>query len=155
MKYLLVIIAFYLLTGCDGKKIDVATNTSQYYHSIYCNASKMDSLKKKIERGDTVAYKELREVYTLSNNHEELLTFAIRMAEDYHYNDAYFDAYLSLIAGKSKKKQEFSIDLANYFLIRAYELGNKAAKENILYRFGDTALKNLPSSKEQWRSISK
>lgn len=154
MKNILLYFIFFSLSACGDPKHDVVTTSASFYNAKYCDSKKVDSLKDKINLGDTVAYNELREIYSLSNNIEEFLLVSIRMAKRFEYDKAYFDAYICMIRENAKSPQKFTVLLADYFLIRSYELGNKDAKSNIIERFGVNSLKNLPSSKEQLKLLA-
>lgn len=155
---LLVLIC--MLFSCNNKKAekeininkpDESSNTVSFYNKKYKDFDKMEALKKAIKsKGDTIAFIELEEIYFNSRHGEEFLYYAIFMANAYNYGGGYMAVYRILRTGYGEEKYKFNDRLANYYLLKAYELGNRSAANNIEDRFYNI---KIPTSKEYWNSI--
>ena len=99
-----------------------------------------------VEKGDTVAYESLRLAYK-DHKHNAFLPFALRLANEYDYTQAYFDVYFHLLKWTGDPTTTLLIDgsdertkkMAFEYLKLAYEKGNlKAIKElGQLYYYGN------------------
>ena len=73
------------------------------------------------------------------------------MATDYEYYAAYYEAYSILHTDLEIEKHEEINKMANYYLLKYYELGNKDCKASIKERFNQL---EIPTSKEYWRTFN-
>lgn len=72
------------------------------------------------------------------------------MSNAYKYSEAYFTVYSILKTDYGKEKYKANDKLANYYLLKANELGNKSASFAIEERFSN---KTIPFSSEYWNLI--
>lgn len=150
--YLLVIVIFII--ACKKENLQESPNTtpSEEYFDEYHNEVMINDLKEKIIfKGDTTAFWKLADIYMISGHQSEFLYYSLRIAEDYEYHEGYYIAYSILHTDVINPTNENTNKLANYYLLKAYEEGNKSAKRNIKLRFS----KNVPGSREYWLMINK
>lgn len=143
--------------SCNNKKVkkenniiksEESSNTVSFYNKKYRDINKMEALKKAIEsKGDTIAFIELEEIYFNSGHGEEFLYYGVFMANAYNYSGGYMSVYRILRTGFGEEKYKLNDRLANYYLLKAYELGNRSAKNSIEERFYNI---KIPTSKEYW-----
>ncbi len=117
MKYFLYTILFSLLfVCCNNKKDNIveSISTIDIYSKKYYNKESRDSLANRaIYFNDTIAYKELQEIYYLSNNANELYYYALLMYNRNNYKRSAKDLYFIL----NKKHIDYKTDsLAQYYL---------------------------------------
>lgn len=136
--------------SCNKKVEEI--NTAQKYLKDFNNSKKMEELSNKIlNKGDTISFLEMVDIYALSGHRKEFLWYALRMATDYGYSGAYYEAYSILHTDYDIEKHEGVNKLANYYLLKSYELGNKGARRNIHLRFNPS---EIPTSKDYWRTFN-
>jgi hypothetical protein len=154
----LLILIFFVL-ACENKKdnnltvsaSNQSTSTFSIYNKEYQNSDRIEELKKTIAiKGDTIAFLKLKEIYYNSGHRDEFLYTAIFMSNAYKYSEAYFTVYSILKTDYGKEKYKVNDKLANYYLLKAYELDNKSASFAIEERFIN---KTIPSSSEYWNLI--
>lgn len=161
MKLILkVLVLVFILNSCNRKakgdniktnENKETVNTFSFYNKEYENVDKIGKLKKAIEiKGDTLAFLELEEIYFNSGHRDEFLYYAVFMSNAYDYSGAYYTCYKILHTDFGKEKYETNDKLANYYLLKAYEKGNKSSIYNIEERFPKG---KAPSSEEYWKSI--
>jgi hypothetical protein len=146
-----------ILFSCNNKKVEKqnniakpeeSSNTVSFYNKKYRDFDKMEALKKAIKsKGDTIAFIELEEIYFNSRHGEEFLYYAIFMANAYNYSGGYMAVYRILHTDFGAEKYQLNDRLANYYLLKAYELGNRSASFSIEDRFYNV---RIPTSKEYW-----
>jgi len=93
--------AFFLLSICcnNNKNDDIveSVNTGQIFTEKFNNKSLRDSIANKaIYSNDTLAYKELRGIYYLSGNTDELYYYALLMYNRNNYKLSLKDLYFIL-----------------------------------------------------------
>ena len=104
-----------------------------------------------INEGNIASYDKVSSIFFEDNRYSDFYFYAMLMANKYKYPRAYYDLYIIM----SRKGvtindiQLYSNDnntrkLANYFLLKSYELGLKEAFVDLKGIFG----KNIPLSKE-------
>ena len=135
-------ILFFIFCGCKENSIrheDKPMNHS--YVEDYNNKDKIDKLCKRVLiEGDTLAFRELKYIYLISEHSEEFLYFSTIMAEKYNYGPAFQTNYDILkLSNQSTQKK-----LAIYNLLKSYELGNK----NGLQRIKEIFPKGIPKAEE-------
>jgi hypothetical protein len=160
MKSIIYILSlFFTIISChkkeDKKDFKGISNKNVSTISVYTeqfgNFQKLDSLKNLIEaKGDTTAFLELEEIYFNSEHSEEFLYYALFMSNAYNYSESYYSIYRILHTDFGKEKYKISDKLANYYLLKAYELGSKNAFNTVMERFSK---RKIPTSKEYWESI--
>lgn len=130
MKKNLILLIIIIILGCKEKRKTIVKNSIPMNYSFvddYNNKDKINNLcKKALIDGDTLAFKELKHIYMLSEHAEEFLYISTVMAEKYNHSPAYQMNYSILKIFKQPIMQKFAI----YNLIKAYELGNKIIFEN-------------------------
>ncbi len=154
----LLILMFFVI-ACNNKK-DINLNefnanenvsTHSIYNKEYQDSNRIEELKKAIQiKGDTIAFLKLKEIYFNSGHRDEFLYTAIFMSNAYKYSEAYFTVYSILKTDYGKEKYKINDKLANYYLLKAYESGNKSATFVLKERFTN---KTAPSSNEYWNFI--
>lgn len=152
MKLNIIFILIFSLLSCENKKNQPEVNTGESTYSVYSKEyrdfDKMKRLKKAVKsKGDTIAFIELEEIYFNSGHREEFLYYAIFMANTYNYSGAYMSVYRILHTDLGTEKYKLNDRLANYYLLKAYELGNKSAGFSIEDRFYNV---KIPTSNEYW-----
>ncbi|RWW96705.1 hypothetical protein [Flavobacterium cerinum] len=151
MKKIICVVSVILFFVSCNKKVE-EINTGQKYLKDFNNSKKMEELSNKVlNEGDTIAFLEMSDIYALSSHQKEFLWYALRMATDYEYHGAYYEAYFILHTDYDIEKHEGVNKLANYYLLKAYELGNKDCKASIKERFNQS---EIPTSKEYWRTFN-
>jgi len=132
MKKSLFILIF-IFCGCK-EKINRHDNKpmNHSYVEDYNDKDKIDKLCKRVLlEGDTLAFRELKYIYLISEHSEEFLYFSTVMAEKYNYGSAFQTNYDILkLSNQSTQKK-----LAIYNLLKSYELGNKNDIERITEMF--------------------
>jgi hypothetical protein len=124
------------------------------YLEKFNNQKMRDSLLTKIfVKGDTTSYKELKDIYFLSGHTEDFLTSAIIMATNHDYAEACKDAYKILYTANIDSTNLKSNKLANYYLLKAYELAPEKAIYLMRERFGESFPKI--KSNDYWNEINK
>jgi hypothetical protein len=151
MKKIICVVSVILFFVSCNKKVE-EINTGQKYLKDFNNSKKMEELSNKIlNKGDTIAFWELYDIYAFSGHQKEFLWYTLRMATDYEYHGAYYEAYFILHTDLEIEKHVVVNKMANYYLLKSYELGNKGARRNIHLRFNQS---EIPTSKEYWRTFN-
>ena len=132
-------------------KKDITPNSS-YINDFNNEKKKADLIKKIIKEGDTISYKKLKNIYFLSNYTTEFLKYSIVMANDYNYDLAFLDAYIILRIDPTYKANLKINKLANYYLLRAYELNPKIANSLMKEKFG-SSYPHIKAS-EYWKLVN-
>lgn len=108
-------------------------------------------IEKGINEGDTVAYKKAFEYTLINGGSTEFFYYAQLMANKHNYGSAYKDLYRLLTSEgiKINGVEIYSADtetqrLANYYLLKSYELGVKSSKATLFDIFGE----NIPKSSD-------
>ena len=110
----------------------------------YNDKQKIDKLCEKIlNEGDTIAYKDLKYIYMLSEHSDEFLYISTVMAEKYNYAPAYQTNYDILKPSKQSTLKKFAV----YNLIKSCELGNESDVKELEKMFP----KGIPKSEEFWK----
>lgn len=151
-KILLIFLVF--LCACNNEKkslqeisnIHDAKPMNHTFVEDYNNNLKINELSKKVLiKGDTLAFRELKYIYMVSEHSEEFLYYSTVMAEKYNYGPAYQTNYDILKAFKQSTMQK----LALFNLVKSYELGNK----NDLQKLKEIFPNGIPKSVEFWEKI--
>ncbi|MEO6230422.1 MAG: hypothetical protein ABJB11_13705 [Ferruginibacter sp.] len=102
-KYIICIIVILFVASCQNKKKVEVKSMNDLPYSL-------DSLKRKIlNKGDTNSYHALRIIY-LDHPSENLLFWALIMANKFQYSQAYYDVYYTLLVS-SKKINDSDINM--------------------------------------------
>jgi hypothetical protein len=160
IKYLFIVIIFgSLFSSCEDKTIKKTddlngVSPSKQYSDMFNNKVKRHKLEEKVfSKGDTLAYRELFDIYFISGNKNDFLKIAMIMANDYNFPEAYIHVYTLLNSEKINAVNQKSNKLANFYLLKAYELDKESGYEvDIEERFGN---KPVPKSKDYWLEINK
>lgn len=148
MKELTFTVLMVLILGCNRKKSDIENSKpmNSGYVADYNNKKLINALCDRIiQKGDTVAFNELQQIYEISEHSEELLFISTVMAEKYSYWRAYEANYVILYYNRDKTQNRRRF--AFYNLIRAYELGYKHAEKTLNEEFPN----GIPKSNEYWK----
>ena len=155
---LTIMIQFFLSCNKESSQkdniLEDEVTTGSYYMKDFLDEEKKMGLSTKIlKEGDTLSYKELKEIYFLSNYTKEFLSYSMVMSHDYNYDLAYFDTYLILRNFATSNENIRTNKLADYYLLKAYELSPKKMNSAMKERFG----KNLPKIKAEdyWKLINR
>ncbi|RDI06680.1 hypothetical protein DEU42_11425 [Flavobacterium sp. AG291] len=128
----------------ESKKIDAKPMNSSFVAS-YNDKVKINKLFKSVlVEGDTIAFKELKYIFMISEHSADFLYFSTIMAEKYNYEPAFETNYQILNASKEKAMQ----NLAIYNLIKSYELGNRGNVQKLNKLFPN----GIPNSKDCFES---
>lgn len=157
-KLIVLTIIVNFFTFCEKKEVkrneDFSFSPSKPYLNDFNNRKKINNLFNKILiGGDTIAYKELKDIYVYSGHGDDFLYCTLIMANNFNYSQAYFDAYIILKTDKFNSTNIKTNKLANYYLLRAHENDVKDIKFSLKERFGD--LSNLPKADNYWLEINK
>jgi|GEM_PF-1684799 len=141
-----------ICTGCDDKTVKTEASTpSVKYFEKYNDDKKLKELSEKIiTQGDTISFNEMADIYMITGHQKEFLYYSMRISNDYNYHGGYYMTYLILHTDVENGSNKKINKLANYNLLKAYELGNKNAKRNIKSRFEKI---KIPKSEEYWDQI--
>ncbi len=106
-------------------------------------------LDRALEKGDTLAFEKVfYEQYLLPMKEDELLYYALRMANKYKSAKGHYLVYLAFNSYKSGENLDKLDDktkaLALYYLLKSYELGYKFSKQTIKEHFGQDS--EIPKS---------
>ncbi|MCY1241096.1 hypothetical protein D3C87_142580 [compost metagenome] len=133
----------------DSKEMIQAISPGETYLKKFNNQEARDSLLTNIYiKGDSASYKELKDIYFLSGHTDDFLAPAMIMANDYNYHEAFEDVYRILHNVKTDSK---SNKLADYYLLRAYEIDSIKSNFLMKERFGKAFPKR--NSNEYWKTI--
>lgn len=151
MKISILIILSLLFFSCKDKieKKTITKNESStvsLYLGYFNDKNKVDSLMFKIvNKGDTLAYKDLSMIYALSGHRSDYLRVSLIMANKYQYAQAYYDVYNDLyrtnsyISGnKEETIEDLNVldnetrNLAFKYLEKAASKGHTKAKKSLL-----------------------
>lgn len=145
-------------TSCEKReskeKIEEGISPAKSYFEDFNNDKKIRELSAKIaEKGDTLAYNELKEIYFFSSHTRDFLRNSLLMANNFDYPEAYFDVYFilkdDLINGSNVKSNK----LANFYLLKSKEKGVQSAESIVKERFG--GLSTLPKANDYWLEINR
>jgi hypothetical protein len=137
-----------LFQSCKKEKEVVPVSAYTESYKLYSNNQMMKTLKQRVlVDNDTSAYNTLERIYLESGHKEELLYYALHMAEGEHSGRACFTTYFLL---RSDNNNEAINELAVYYLIKAYELNDKSAIPEITDYFDAD---KIPSSTLYLRDI--
>lgn len=154
MKYLPVIAIFISLTitSCNQEKTEYqGVNSVKLFSDIYHNDSITGVLADKIiNKGDTLAFKEMQDIYLISGHYKEFLYYAMYMANKYEYPDAYNSVYFIMHSDNPKDKDKYLNNFANYYLLKAHESGYKNIGDLLDQRFPD----GVPTSQDYLKGIN-
>jgi len=142
------VLSILTLLACEKQKsegIIKGSPMNSRYVKLYNDKDKISQLHQRIlQKGDTVAYMELKAIYDISEHYDELLYVSTVMAEKYNYREAYKTSYEILVrdADSTTNKKR----LAYYNLLKAFELGDKRSAEELEQIFP----KGIPKSNQYW-----
>ncbi len=107
-----------------------------------------------LNQNDESAYREVRNYFFLEEKFQDFCYYAIKMANKYHYPDAYYDVFVTLTLTENKPID--SLDnktkcLALYYLLKAKELGSERGKYKVQNIFPDS----IPNSTYYLEEMSK
>ncbi len=118
-------IALLLLLTCCGDK-----NAKSEEPSFVRRGEFILELQQRIRRkGDVEAYLQLRTIYS-DFPPQEFLFWAMLMANDYNYPEAYLDVYNTMMSSYGKSEENFS-DLSERTKIFLLEYVNSAANKGV------------------------
>lgn len=131
-----ITIASFSILCCKNKKDEQPiSSTIDTYLNYFNDKERMDKLIKKIkEKGDTLAYNELKQIYSLSGHKEDYLHISLYMSNRYNYKQAYYDVYknLSVLNKAIKKHAKDSINNQLFLDTETEELRIKYLKKAAL-----------------------
>lgn len=127
---LTAIIFLIIYSSCKDKKnqriIYKEDDSASYYTRKLQDTKLMDSLAYKvIKHGDTMAYKELRIIHSISGNGRGVgsLYYSLIMANQYNFKEAYYDIYIILYPGGKEILDKKTKALADEYLKKYNEFG--------------------------------
>lgn len=150
--YLLILSIFSCQKNTDNdlKKVQqnsIGANTFSTYNKQFLDKKEIKKLITNIkEKGDTIAFIKLKEIYYNSGHKSEFLYYSLYMANTYNYKYAYYTNYSLLMNDIVTKENYLNNVYANYYLFKSHELGYKYALGTIEERFGTTL--NIPKSSD-------
>jgi len=158
-NYLFLVAVLLSLFSCE-KKIDqtkpmVKLNNHESENALskeYDNKNKMKILlDDAIIKGDSAAYIAAFKAFTLANRYNEFFYYSTMMAQRHGTSQAYFDCYyfLSIDYPGSYNDIETNKNLALYYLLKAYEKGNRNAKDEVKEKYQN----KVPSSSEYLKNM--
>jgi hypothetical protein len=119
------------MLGCDKKSEPEILEPAKTHRDMYDDKLMMQSLERKLISGDTLAYNEYQLICSLSGHDKETLFYSLIVAEEFNYHRAYFNAYYTMTINTAELKSKHYNDLKMYYLLKAYELGNRDALDEI------------------------
>ena len=151
MKNLLTIITILtLFMSCkkeDYKKEHEESCKSNNDGANYLNlddSNMIFELKKGIMDNDTILYKKYYAIYLKSGHAKEFLYYALLMAEKNNSKTAYLNV-AEILNDPIQVKYNFKSKFASFNLLKAYELGEKNAKQYVNYIYTEKG-KPIPKS---------
>lgn len=160
ISILIVLSLFFFSCKDNTEKKTIPKNESStlsLYLDYFNDKNKVDSLMDKIvNKGDTIAYRDLSMIYALSGHRSDYLRVSLIMANKYQYAQAYYDVYNDFyrtnnyISGnKEETIEDLNVldketrNLAFKYLEKAASKGHtKARKSLLLYNSNGELLKN-------------
>jgi len=155
--YLIVLALFYSCNKSKNQEINKVendslrvVNTVSIYNDEIKDSQKIEKLIEAIKsEGDTLAFIELQDIYFNSGKRKEFLYYSLYMSNAYNYKEAYFSNYMILKTDFINEKNKLNNMYANFYLLKAYELGYKYSINSVKNRFNDS----IPKSDEYWSLI--
>lgn len=146
MKQIKISLSFFILSlliivACKKESNDVeiveSENSASYFQKKLNNLVLMDSLSKRVtEYGDTKAYFEIQSIYNIAEQkNTSALYYSLIMANQYNYNQAYYDVYQIL---NSKNADNKTKEIANEYL-KKYKKQNNELYNNSQYMHNDSS----------------
>jgi hypothetical protein len=142
---LLIAIIFIFSCNVDPQEGNTRHDRIKYFFDNKERVS--DLLRKSMENGDTIAYKEIHQFYYEDGREQEITYLSMMMANKYNYPAAYFDVYSEL----SHRAGGFPLldldkrtrNIALYYLALAKEKGFPVIEFEWNQAYGDEP---IPSS---------
>lgn len=152
MKNYLLLLLLPLISCKEKVENKKNTAINSIFYEGYRDDPKIDEFwKLALEKGDTISYLEMSDIYIFSGHEEEFLYYAISMADKHNYHEANLEVYSILEKLSKRNGMNGKMDkIANYYLLRAYESGHKSAIDDIKERFGTDS---PPKSEDYWKTI--
>lgn len=150
----LIFIVILITISCSEKeqKVQLEELPSESYFKEFNNEKLRRELSQKVfSIGDTIAYERLWDMYFYSGHSNDFLRIAMVMSNDFNYPQAYHDTYIILKTDVINKANLKSNRLANYYLLKAYELKFDNLESVVRNRF--STYKTIPSSEFYLREI--
>jgi len=113
---LLFILISFSTSSCQNNDSEKELWINKSFYDKFKDSTVRDSLANRISLGDSVAYQELREIYFLSTRQEEFLYFALIMANNFDYKEAYFDIHWILKERANQSGDSVLSKLSSYAL---------------------------------------
>ncbi|MDQ0066034.1 hypothetical protein [Chryseobacterium lathyri] len=145
MKKIIILNVLLLLLGCNKKEETKEIKLQSNIKNTDNDTDIKEYLNKAILKGDTIAYIRAYKAYSIKGHDEEFLYYAIKMAEEHNYPFAYENVYTILSTVSDEKGYDKKSKIGEYYLLRAYELGNEMAKERVKWKYIDEN-KKIPTS---------
>ncbi|WP_394775761.1 hypothetical protein [Flavobacterium sp.] len=158
---ILIILSLFFFSCKDNREKKIIlkneSSTLSLYLDYFNDKNKVDSLMDKIvNKGDTIAYRDLSMIYALSGHRSDYLRVSLIMANKYQYAQAYYDVYNDfyrtnnyIIGNKEETIEDLNVldketrNLAFKYLEKAASKGHtKARKSLLLYNSNGELLKN-------------
>lgn len=147
MKNKIIFILSALLISCkEDNKISKNQESDLVFSSRYQYSKIRDCLEVAVLKNDTLMYNKFYNESLINNYKKELLCYSIFMAEKNNYRTAYYNISYNLSFGEDEVfyniyKSKYGL----YCLLKAYEMGDKQAKETVKYNFSKKG-KKIPFS---------
>lgn len=144
-NYISAVLIIFFIYSCDNKdKIENSEKNRISLYDDFENVKLKDSLIKKIHKGDTIAYRKLKEIYYLTGNQNEFFFYSFYMAKNFKYIRAYDDCYSNLKYEYDDKNDILLNKTTEYFLLKKYENLPNESKTDIIDFYGKN--QNIPKS---------
>lgn len=130
MKIKLLIFAIVCFLGCNSSPEQAKKEVDESNHQPLSSASMLKNLV--LSKGNVDAYQKLRIAYLDIEFPEEILFYAMIMANKYDYPLAYFDVYQSIVKAFRNDIEaidEKSASLAIDYLLKASEKKHEQAQD--------------------------
>ncbi len=140
-----------IFIGCNSKNSKEDKIPVQDFSATYDKKLVSKLLGEAINEGNTNSYRKVASLYFRDSRYTDFYFYSMLMASKYNYSRAYFDSYMIMnkkgieIDGIKLYSDDYNTrKMANYFLLKSYELGLKEAKGNLTKIFGE----KFPKSNE-------
>lgn len=153
-KNRITLILLCLFFSCNEKNKEIGENATSpigSYQKDFENVNKNIELTNKIINGDTIAYEELKDIYFNSDHVKDFLKHSLIMANNFNHPKACLDVYHLLKTNEINNENNMTNKLANYYLLKAHEMGQHNTENAIKERFNKA--ENLPTSKDYWMTV--
>lgn len=140
-----------IFIACNSKTEKVNEIPLENYLATHDHKLVNKLLEEAINDGNENSYRKVAKLYFRDGLYSDFYCYSTLMSTKHNYSRAYFDSYI-IMSRKGRKVNGIELysddynsrKLANYFLLKSYELGLKEVKGDLTKIFGE----KFPKSNE-------